>query len=137
MTRLAGARILLIEPDILLAIHLADEFVRQGAAIPTVTPSLERARIASDYPNLAAAIIEPSLEDGDPTTVVSQLLERRVPVLVTSQLPLERQHPLLRSCSFVRKPYAPRTLSLRVADMIDGATVLELDPKPHLRAEGA
>jgi DNA-binding response OmpR family regulator len=93
MTRLAGARVLLIDPDILLAVHLTDELARQGAPLPMVTPTADRAVKATKDPDITAAVVDPCMNAGDIIPAVEQLLERRVPVLVTSLLPYERQPP--------------------------------------------
>ncbi len=72
------------------------------------------------------------LDRGDIGPVVLNLFGRHVPILVTSPLPFERQAEPLRTCSFVRKPHALRAQALRVADVISGATVRELQPRASI-----
>jgi DNA-binding response OmpR family regulator len=131
MTHLAGARVLLIDPDILLAVHLTDELARQGAPVPTVTPTAERAVKATQEPDIAAAVVDPCMDTANVMPAVEHLLDRQVPVMVTSLIPYEHQSAVVRRCSFMRKPYSPRALALRLADMIDGVTMLEFHPKPQ------
>ncbi len=44
MQNLIGARILIVEPDILLAVHLSIEFEQLGTSSSVITPTLARAR---------------------------------------------------------------------------------------------
>ncbi len=129
MSELAEARVLLIEGDILLAIQLAEELCILGAPPPIIVTSVERARDAARMADLAAAIVDPFLDRGDIGPVVLDLMARRIPILVTSLLPFEDQVEPLRTCSFVRKPHPLRALALRVADVINGATIRELHPR--------
>lgn len=128
MQSLVGARILIVDSDLLLMVHLAQELVELGALVPIGAPSLSRAIVAARDPHIDAAVVDPILYDSDGASVVLALVARGIPTVVTSLFSLTTLPADIAACSFVRKPYDPRQVVTAVADTMAGRHVVHLEP---------
>jgi hypothetical protein len=128
MLSLQGARVLIIEPDILLAVHLTYELVQHGAEVPVVAPTLPRVVRAVAEDGYDAVVVDPRLDEGDITPALLPLLTDDVPLLVTSLLPAALLPEPLAVCSFVRKPYDLAATVSGLAEVIAGRTIIRSRP---------
>ncbi len=120
MKDLEGARILIVDHDIFLAVHLTDKLLAHKAAVPTVAPTLQRLRRATEGTTWDAAVVDPLLDDGEATPTIQAILEHEVPVIVTTLGPRSELPNCLAGCSFIRKPYAITTLISGLVTAIGG-----------------
>jgi DNA-binding response OmpR family regulator len=82
-TSLAGRSILICEDEPLIALDIARCFEAAGAR--TVMPrSLQAATVAVENANLAAAVVDHALPDGDSSELCERLKERSIPFIVHS-----------------------------------------------------
>ncbi len=119
MPSLKGARILLVEPDILLAVQLVQELIQHGTAAPVVAPTLSRVRTAAAA-DWEAMVVDPVSDEGCVLTAIQPILERRVPLIITSHRPRTSQPLELASGAFLRKPYTTPALVSAVSAAIMG-----------------
>jgi hypothetical protein len=129
MTSLEGARVLIAEPDILLAVDLSSELASQGADVPVVAPTLRRVLQAAGEDRFDAIVIEPCFDEGDITAAVLPFIADQVPVLVTSLLPPTMLPEPLASCSFMRKPYDIKAAVTGLAEVMGGRKVVRSRPR--------
>jgi DNA-binding response OmpR family regulator len=80
---LAGRSILIVEDEPLIAIEIVDAFKTAGAAIATTT-SLKQALVLVEHEDLAAAILDHALGDGDSSQLCARLKERDIPFVIYS-----------------------------------------------------
>ncbi len=132
MQNLIGARILIVEPDILLAVHLSIEFEQLGTSSSVITPTLARAREAAAQPGWSAAVVDCHQGNCDLTPAIEPLINARVPVIMTSHWPREVLPERLGACSFARKPYLVASLVQGVSAAINGATFISHQPARHI-----
>jgi hypothetical protein len=131
MASLEGARVLIAEPDILLAVDLSCELASQGFDVPVVAPTLKRVLQAMADDRFAAVVVEPKFDEGDITPALLPFLADEVPVLVTSLLPPTMLPEPLAACSFLRKPYDIKAAVSDLAEVIGGRTITQSRPSFH------
>jgi DNA-binding NtrC family response regulator len=128
MTMLKTARVLIADPDIMLAVHLTHELVSQGADVPVVAPTLKRVLQAVAEDGFDAVVVEPRFDEGDITPAVMAFIADDVPMVVTSLLPPAMLPAPLASCSYMRKPYNIRAAVSGLAEVLAGRKVVQLRP---------
>jgi DNA-binding response OmpR family regulator len=82
-TSLAGRSILICEDEPLIALDIARCFEAAGART-VMARSLQAATVAVENANLAAAVVDHALPDGDSSELCERLKERSIPFIVHS-----------------------------------------------------
>jgi DNA-binding response OmpR family regulator len=116
---LGGARILIVEDEVLIALDLADMVESAGATVVGPAPSTKEASRLLDAGPVEAAILDVNLADGEVTPVLERLVEEGTPVLVYSGggLPeaLRSRHPEL---TVLRKPVPSSRIVSELASLV-------------------
>lgn len=104
---LAGRSILVVEDEPLIALDIVEDFKTAGASVFSARNLCDGLRLAG-HPDLAAAVVDFGLSDGDGTALCERLNERGVPFVLHSGYP-----HLSGACRLgivVPKPAAPGQL---------------------------
>ena len=80
---LDGRSILVVEDEPLIALDIAEALGNAGAAVLT-TDTLQHALAAVEQADIAGAIVDRALKDGDTNPVCERLNERGIPFLIYS-----------------------------------------------------
>jgi DNA-binding response OmpR family regulator len=106
----AKPALLIVEDEIFIAMDLEQCLRDLGYVNIVIASSCEQARdwLASHTP--AAAILDIALKDGSCTPLAGLLVERRVPFIVSSGLPVSSAEPLLSKGYWIPKPFQPEGL---------------------------
>jgi CheY-like chemotaxis protein len=110
MTGLSGRTILIIEDEPLVALDISQTFQQANARVevaPTRSAALRRIR-----PEVAAAVLDLGLTDGDGQELCDELKSRSIPFVVYSGYP----PPTTLSVPFIEKP----TRTTALLDAIEG-----------------
>ena len=83
MSKLNGREVLIVEDHPLILMDVAHA-LRQLGAIPTTATTLKQALIVVEHENLAAAILDHALPDGDSSILCEKLDVRKVPFVIYS-----------------------------------------------------
>ncbi len=108
-------KILVVEDDAVQALDLDQSLRRLGHRVlgPVATVAEAEAVLARERPNLA--LLDLGLRDGDGLPVAQQLVAAEVPFAVATGLDgALLEHPLLRGCPLLRKPYGAAELQAAV-----------------------
>jgi CheY-like chemotaxis protein len=81
--RLEGRSILVVEDQPLIALDITQALEDAGASV-TTTNTLRHALILVEHDDLAGAILDHALPDGDSSALCSRLKERGVPFIIYS-----------------------------------------------------
>lgn len=81
---LSGVRILIVEDEPLLAMHLADAMADEGAIVVGPFASVKDTLDALDQECVVGAVIDANLLDGDVTPVALRLLDATIPFVIYS-----------------------------------------------------
>jgi CheY-like chemotaxis protein len=114
---LEGRHILIVEDEPLIAFDIAQAFEPTGAVL-TTTATLEHARILVQHDNIAAAVLDHALPDGDSSELCKVLTQRGIPFVVYSGY-----GPGSDACKEARhlsKPADPELLVTVLQDLILG-----------------
>ena len=85
MSKLRGRAVLLVEDHPLILFEIADALSKVGAKATTAS-TLKQALTAVEHENLAAAILDHALLDGDSSILCEKLGQRKIPFVVYSGL---------------------------------------------------
>jgi DNA-binding response OmpR family regulator len=115
--RLAGRRILLVEDDPIIALHLKMMLEDAGAVVTGPTADLPTAfRLAEQHAH-DAAVLDVRLERDDTLPLATLLLERQLPFLFqTSDARLVTG--LFPGVPILRKPFRPEDLVASLAELL-------------------
>lgn len=80
---LVGRSILVVEDQPLIALDITQELEAAGAAV-TTTNTLKHALILVEHDDLAGAILDHALSDGDSSLLCARLKERDIPFIIYS-----------------------------------------------------
>ena len=106
-TSLAGRSILIVEDEPLIAFDIVTAFEKAGAIALTARSLAEAVRLA-DHDDLAAAVLDFGLADGDADAVCARLDERHIPFILHSGY--SRDGPACGRGIVIPKPASPATL---------------------------
>jgi DNA-binding response OmpR family regulator len=106
----AEPALLIVEDEIFIAMDLEQCLGDLGYVNIVIASSCEQAGdwLASHTP--AAAILDISLKDGSCTPLARMLVEREVPFIVSSGLPVSAAEPLFSKGYWIPKPFQPEGL---------------------------
>jgi DNA-binding response OmpR family regulator len=114
-TALAGRLILIAEDEPLIAMDLDQTFESAGARVVNAA-TLRGALIVANDVDLAAAVVDHVLADGDSTELCSRLKDRNIPFIMYSGYPI---HDTFSGAHFVPKPAAPGALLSAMSDLLN------------------
>jgi DNA-binding response OmpR family regulator len=112
---LAGKSILVVEDEPLISIDITTEFESRGASV-TQTRTVREALGLIEAEDLAAAILDHGLQDGDSTQLCERLAERRIPFVTYSGY--SRLHGACARGAIVEKPAPPSALVATVEALL-------------------
>jgi DNA-binding response OmpR family regulator len=115
MSKLYGREVLIVEDHPVILFEIADA-LRQVGAKPTMAGTLEQALTSVEHDNLAAAILDHALPDGDSSILCEKLGERNVPIVVYSG-----HNDLIAPCAnatVVEKPASTEKLIATVENLL-------------------
>jgi DNA-binding response OmpR family regulator len=81
MQTLNGYSVLIVEPDLDAALALQDSLAMGGARVITAY-GVDRAMLHAETTNLSAAVVGKSLSVADRNSILRQLLQRKIPIMV-------------------------------------------------------
>lgn len=117
--KLKGRSILIVEDQPLIAFDIAQAFERTGALM-TTTATVEHALIIARHDNVAGAILDNVLPDGDCSTLCEVLSDRGIPFIIHSGLPSGMN--ACKDAPHVPKPADPELLVSTLQEMILGGS---------------
>lgn len=118
---LRGARVLLIEDDVLIALLLEAELEAAGCAVvgpyPSVSTALQGLRDAS--PDVALLDV---LVGNEESFAVAEALKRRdIPFVFATGRPIDNMPQRYRGRRFLMKPFQPEEMLAALADVLQEA----------------
>jgi DNA-binding NtrC family response regulator len=120
---LRGARVLVVEDDLLIANYLEELLGMEGCIVlgPALRVRDALALIERERPE--AAVLDLNLHGERPTAVAAALTARRVPFVIVTGYGAEHlpEEPVLRQAPRLGKPFRSRQLLQTLADTVAGA----------------
>jgi CheY-like chemotaxis protein len=108
---LKGRQILVVEDDLLLAMHLEQILENEGCTILGPTPKLAKALAMLETEHPDAAILDLNLNGDRPVALAEALMQLKVPfVIVSGYARSEAEEPIVRGARRLEKPINPQEL---------------------------
>lgn len=112
---LRGRSILVVEDEPLIALDIVDCFRQAGASVYSAHNVRDGLRLAG-HPDLAAAVVDFGLRDGDGTTLCERLAERSIPFVIHSGN--SHAQGVRHAGAVMPKPADPKELVSAVAGLL-------------------
>jgi CheY-like chemotaxis protein len=101
MSGLAGRTILIIEDEQLVALDICEALEKAGGQVQVA--ATRTAAVQEMCPDVAAAVLDFTLHDGDARSLCEELRSRNIPFVVYSGYP----RPAILDVPFIEKPARP------------------------------
>jgi CheY-like chemotaxis protein len=119
MSTLAGAKILVVEDEAIIAAFVVDILDELGATVVGPAYSVPRALALATTEPIDAALLDVNVRDASVIPVRDALRERGIPIVFATGYGASQSREITMGSPVIDKPYSPERIARALAECLD------------------